>query len=82
MIYIRLCSTYTYRVLTAFAMLQVTQKRSGKKKNFNLLNAMFRYVETRYVFRVPLHAKQIMRMYMKKLTDFSTLERSQTLVQD
>lgn len=30
-----------------------------RKKIFNLINVMFHYVETRYVFRVPLHAKQI-----------------------
>jgi len=38
---------------------KLRKREMERKKIFNLINVMFRYVETRYVFRVPLHAKQI-----------------------
>ena len=57
--HIHVPSSHSNLDILVFAMLQVTQKGNGENKNFNLINVMFRYVETRYVFRVPLHAKQI-----------------------
>ena len=47
-------------------MLQVTQKGNGRKKIFNLINVMFRYVETRYVFSGAVACETDTRTYMKK----------------
>jgi len=62
-------------------MLQVTQKGNGRKKIFNLINVMFRYVETRYVFSGAVACETDTRTYMKKtnrLFDFGKKPETST----